>query len=41
MIGIHEYYKVSEVSKDYRKLLGELKKSGLFKGPLLVYFLIG
>ena len=38
MIGIHEYYEVYEVSKDYRKLLGELKKVGLFKGPLLFYF---
>lgn len=40
MIGIHEDYEVSEISKDYRKLLGDLKKAGLFKGPLLVYFLI-
>eukprot|EP01018_Ginkgo_biloba_P015314 Gb_14705 [translate_table: standard] len=41
MIGVLEDYEVSEVSKDYRKLLGDLKKAGLFKRPLFVYFLTG
>ncbi|XP_057836734.2 acyl-lipid (9-3)-desaturase [Cryptomeria japonica] len=41
MIGVHEDYEVSEISKDYRRLLGDLKKAGLFKRPKYVYGLIG
>lgn len=41
MIGLHEDYSVSEVSKDYRKLLTDLKKAGLFKRPKWVYLITG